>query len=99
MNEDTPKTEAAPEVALPKVEKLSKAETTASTQPKPRGKYADTYNEMLKLKPGESLKVTTVTSALQAMNTLWCRLHRNKLTGFSFRRLDDNTLIVIRVVK
>jgi len=77
--------------------KLSPAQTEAATAKKPRGRYAETYNEILKLKPGESLKIKTPTPSLQAMNTLWCRLHRAGISGFTFRRLDEFTLVAIRL--
>lgn len=77
--------------------KLTKTETAATTIKRPRGKYAETYAELLKLQPGESLRIKTPTPALQAMNTLWCRLHRANLTGFTFRRIDTHTLVAIRL--
>jgi len=79
-----------------KIVKLTKSETDEA-KARPRGKYADIYSALLELRSGESLRLETQEPALKAMNSLWCRLHRNKITGFTFRRIDERTLVVIRL--
>lgn len=79
-----------------KIVKLSPSETEQA-KAKPRGKHADVYNAMMGLQPGESLRLETPYPALQIMNSMWCRLHRNKIKGFTFRRIAENTLVIIRL--